>query len=46
LAESEAQNNFNDPQNPDVDNMSYEQLLEMGEKAGAVSKGLTKAQIN
>lgn len=26
----------NDPTNPDVDNMTYEQLLEMGENAGKV----------
>jgi hypothetical protein len=30
-----------DPLNPDVDNMTYEQLLEMGDTAGKVSKGLT-----
>ena len=27
--------------NQDVDNMTYEQLLEMGDTAGKVSKGLT-----
>ena len=34
-----------DPNNPDVDNMSYEQLMEMGEKAGSVNRGLTKGQL-
>ena len=29
-----------DPSNPDVDNMTYEQLVEMGETAGKVSLGL------
>ncbi|KAM0049897.1 hypothetical protein Hdeb2414_s0008g00291321 [Helianthus debilis subsp. tardiflorus] len=29
----------------DVDNMSYEQLLELGEKIGNVSTGLRKDQI-
>ncbi len=29
----------------DPDNMTYEQLLELGEKIGSVSKGLTSAQI-
>jgi hypothetical protein len=28
--------------NPNPDNMSYEQLLELGDKIGKVSKGLTK----
>lgn len=32
-----------DANNPD--NMSYEQLLELGERVGKVSKGLTKEQI-
>jgi len=35
-----------DPHNPDVDNMSYEQLLEMADNAGKVSKGLAKGQID
>jgi len=30
---------------PDPDKMTYEQLLELEEKVGSVSKGLTKAQI-
>ena len=30
---------------PDPDKMTYEQLLELEEKVGNVSKGLTKAQI-
>lgn len=29
----------------DVDEMSYEQLLELGEKIGKVSKGLTQGQF-
>ena len=32
---------FIDPDNPDVDNMTYEQLMEMGENAGKVCKGYT-----
>lgn len=36
----------NDPHNPDVDNMTYEQLLAMQERSGIVSRGLTKAQID
>ena len=35
-----------DPHNPDVDNMSYEQLLEMSDNAGKVSRGLAKGQID
>ena len=27
---------------PDTDNMTYEQLLELGDRVGKVSKGLTK----
>ena len=30
-----------DPSSPDVDNMTYEQLMELGENAGKVSKGYT-----
>ena len=30
-----------DPSNPDVDSMTYEQLIELGESAGKVSKGCT-----
>ena len=33
----------NDPNNPNVENMTYEQLLELEEKSGKVSKGLTPA---
>ena len=33
-----------DSNNPD--NMTYEQLLELGDRLGQVSKGLTKEQIN
>ncbi len=32
-------------QNPNPDNMTYEQLLELGDKLGKVSKGLKKEQI-
>ena len=35
-----------DPTCPDVDNMTYEQLMELGENAGKVSKGLKKLQID
>lgn len=34
-----------DPNNPNVDNMTYEQLMELEEANGKVSKGLTKEQI-
>ena len=34
-----------DPNNPNTDNMTYEQLLELEENNGKVSKGLTKQQI-
>ena len=37
---------YQDPTSPDVDRMTYEQLLEMGDSAGSVSKGLSLAQIN
>ena len=32
-----------DPNSPDVDNMSYEQLMELQERTGVVSRGLKKA---
>lgn len=32
-----------DPNQPDVDNMTYEQLMELQERTGHVSRGLTKA---
>lgn len=35
----------NDPNHPDVDNMTYEQLMELQERTGIVSRGLSKAQI-
>ncbi len=35
-----------DPTNPDVDNMTYEQLLEMADNAGKVSMGLPKHKID
>ena len=34
-----------DPHNPNVENMTYEQLLELEEKSGKVSKGLTLAMV-
>lgn len=34
-----------DPNTPNIDNMSYEQLLEYEEKQGKVSKGCTSEQI-
>ena len=37
----EESKNSADPNNPDIDNMTYEQLLEMGDAAGKVSKGLS-----
>lgn len=30
----------------DLDNMSYEELLQLEEKIGSVSKGLTEQQFN
>lgn len=45
LEESKQQANV-DPTNPDVDNMTYEQLIEMADAAGAVNKGLNKEQID
>lgn len=41
----ESKQAFHDPNNPDVDNMTYEQLMELQDKAGKVSRGLNKAQI-
>ena len=38
----EESKNSADPNSPDVDNMTYEQLLEMGDTAGKVSKGLSE----
>lgn len=35
-----------DPNNPDVDRMTYEQLMELGENAGAVNRGYSKEQID
>lgn len=37
---------FNDPDNPNTDNMSYEQLLQLEERNGKVNKGLTALQIS
>ena len=35
----------NDPNNPNTDNMTYEQLLELEENNGKVSKGLKSHEI-
>lgn len=37
---------FNDPDNPNTDAMTYEQLLQLEERNGKVNKGLTPNQIN
>lgn len=37
---------ISDPNSPDVDNMTYEQLLEMQDAAGKVSRGLSKSEID
>ena len=37
---------FTNPRMIDVDRMSYEELLALGELIGKVSKGLTKEQIS
>eukprot|EP00357_Protocruzia_adherens_P033783 CAMPEP_0115027624 /NCGR_PEP_ID=MMETSP0216-20121206/35668_1 /TAXON_ID=223996 /ORGANISM="Protocruzia adherens, Strain Boccale" /LENGTH=319 /DNA_ID=CAMNT_0002403357 /DNA_START=130 /DNA_END=1089 /DNA_ORIENTATION=+ len=37
---------FEDPNNPNVDNMSYEQLLELGDRIGKVSKGFSKEELD
>ena len=42
----EESKNSSDPNNPNIDNMSYEQLLEYEEKQGKVSKGCTQEQID
>lgn len=34
-----------DPSNPNTDNMTYEELLQLEDRNGKVSKGLTPAQI-
>ena len=41
-----ASQNDGQPGNPNVDNMTYEQILELEEENGKVSKGLDKAIIN
>ena len=38
----ESKNDAQDPDNPDVDRMTYEQLMELGDNAGHVSRGYTK----
>jgi len=41
IEESKEEANLNlDPTSPDVDNMTYEQLMELGENAGKVVLGL------
>lgn len=35
-----------DPDNPDVDRMTYEQLMEMGDNAGQVSRGYSQVEID
>ena len=42
----ESKNDAQDPDNPDVDRMTYEQLMELGENAGQVSRGYTTQEIN
>ena len=43
IEESKEEAIFNsDPTCPDVDNMTYEQLMELGENAGKVVLGLKK----
>ena len=37
---------FVDPNNPDVDSMSYEQLMELQENAGQVNRGYSEEEIN
>jgi hypothetical protein len=34
-----------DPSNPNTDNMTYEELLQLEDRNGKVSKGLTPSQI-
>ena len=41
----EESKNDADPSNPNTDNMTYEQLLELEENNGKVSKGLTPVQM-
>ena len=35
-----------DPNNPNVDDMTYEEILELEQRNGKVSKGLKKHEIN
>ena len=42
----ESKNDAQDPDNPDVDRMTYEQLMELGENAGQVSRGYSMQEIN
>lgn len=41
----EASRGEGDPNNPNTDNMTYEELLQLEDRNGKVSKGLTPAQI-
>ena len=46
IALEESKQMISDPNSPDVDNMTYEQLLEMQDAAGKVSRGLSKSEID
>ena len=39
IEESKREAPANDPNNPDVDRMTYEQLVQLGDTAGQVSRG-------
>ena len=45
IEESKREAPANDPNNPDVDRMTYEQLMALGENAGQVSRGYTRTEI-
>lgn len=42
MEESKHEVGMVDPTSPDIDNMTYEQLMELGENAGKVNTGLTQ----
>ena len=42
----ESKNDAQDPNHPDVDRMTYEQLMELGDNAGQVSRGYSQAEIS
>ena len=46
IEESQRDQRPNDPNNPDVDRMNYEQLLELGENAGHVNRGYSREQLS